>query len=184
MRIVLGLDPGLAKVGYGAIRCEGPRYHHVTHGVIRTDASDSPGARLACIHAGIVRILEQLRPEGAGVESLFLTRNTRSAMQVAEARGVLILTLAEAGVPYREYTPSQIKRSILMRGSGDAQKGQVQQMIRLMLGMDEVASPHDAADALATAICFANDVLPGMVLRTAEAPKGADREARAAGAGE
>ena len=160
MRTVLGLDPGLAKVGYGVIRCDGSHYHHVLHGVIRTDSAQEPQQRLLHIHTELAKLLREINPEGAGVESLFLTRNTRSAMQVSEARGVLILCLAQHAVPYREYTPSQIKRSVLMRGGGDADKGQVQQMIRLMLGMDEPASPHDAADALATAICFANDSAP------------------------
>ncbi len=158
MRIVLGLDPGLAKVGFGVIRCDGSRYYHLTHGVIRTSPDSEQGTRLERIHAEITRLLREQQPHQAGVESLFLTRNTRSAMKVAEAKGVLLLALTQRGIPYREYTPSQVKRSILMRGSGDAEKGQVQQMIRLMLGMDTIASPHDAADALAIAICAANDV--------------------------
>ena len=161
MRIVLGLDPGLAKVGYGIIRCEGSRYQHIRHGVIRTASAERPPDRLLHIHTELGRLMAEVGPDGAGVESLFLNRNTRSAMQVSEARGVLILCLAQHGVPYREYTPSQIKRSVLMRGGGDAEKAQVQQMIRLLLGMEEIASPHDAADALAIAICFANDTYQG-----------------------
>jgi crossover junction endodeoxyribonuclease RuvC len=156
MRTILGLDPGLARVGYGLIRVEGSRYRHLDHGVIRTRAQAGTGPRLLQIHDEVERLLREHRPESAGMETLFFARGTPNALQVAEARGVLLLCLIRNGVPVSEYTPSQVKLAVLGRGAGRAEKQQVQEMLKLLLGLKRAPRPYDAADALAIAVCHCN----------------------------
>lgn len=156
MRTILGLDPGLARVGYGLIRVEGSRYRHLGHGVIRTRASSGTGARLTAIHDEIERLLLEHRPESVGIETLFFSRATPSALQVAEARGVLLYCLAQHGVAVSEYTPGQVKLAVLGRGAGRAEKQQVQEILKLLLGLKRAPRPFDAADALAVAVCHCN----------------------------
>ena len=156
MRTILGLDPGLARVGYGLICVEGSRYRHLDHGVIRTRAATATGARLRTIHDEIERLIVEHRPESAGIETLFFARGTPNALQVAEARGVLLYCLTEHGVPVSEYTPGQIKLAVLGRGAGRAEKQQVQEILKLLLGLKRPPRPFDAADALAIAVCHCN----------------------------
>lgn len=156
MRTILGLDPGLARVGYGLIRVEGNRYLHIAHGVIRTRAGAGSGSRLAAIHDGIERIILEHRPDSAGIETLFFSRATPSALEVAQARGVLLYCLAERRVPAAEYTPGQVKLAVLGRGAGRAEKQQVQEIVKLLLGLKRLPRPLDASDALAVALCHCN----------------------------
>jgi crossover junction endodeoxyribonuclease RuvC len=156
MRTILGLDPGLARVGYGLVRVEGSRYRHLHHGVIRTRAGAGAGSRLSAIHDQVERILLEYHPDSAGIETLFFSKATPSALQVAEARGVLLYCLAEHRVPVQEYTPGQVKLAVLGRGAGRAEKQQVQEMLKLLLGLKRLPRPYDASDALAIALCQCN----------------------------
>lgn len=162
---VLGIDPGLASTGYGVIESDGSRLRAVDFGVIRTPADKSTGIRLKMLYDRLSSILAQRvlgEPEksgdstgliqfvGAGVESLFFARNASSAIPVAQARGVILLALAKYGIPTGEYPPQMIKQAVV--GAGQADKEQVQQMVRIILGMKEIPRPDHAADALAAAI--------------------------------
>ncbi|MFO7916926.1 MAG: crossover junction endodeoxyribonuclease RuvC [Anaerolineae bacterium] len=149
--LVLGLDPGLATTGYGLVVGDGRDLDMVSHGVIRTPANTPIGERLVRIHREMSCLLDEYHPDVAAVEELFFCKNVRTAMMVGEARGVLLLALAEAGLEIAEYTPLQIKEGIT--GYGSAEKGQVQEMVRILLRLEEVPRPDDAADALAVAIC-------------------------------
>jgi crossover junction endodeoxyribonuclease RuvC len=149
--LVIGLDPGLARTGYGLVRGDGQRLDVVTYGVLRTAASMSAAERLVVLHEGLTDLLVRYSPDVAAVEELFFSTNARTAMLVGQARGVMLLTLAQSGLPIYEYTPMQIKQAIT--GYGGADKNQVQQMVRILLDLDCVPRPDDAADALATSIC-------------------------------
>ncbi len=150
MTTVIGIDPGLAATGYGVIRAEGSRIACVDYGVIRTHSSAATGPRLEEIHTGVKKLLAEHAPDQAGIEGLYFTRNVTSAIPVAQARGVVLLALAQQNVPAEEYTPQQIKQAVV--GNGQADKEQVMQMVRVILGMTEVPRPDHAADALAAAI--------------------------------
>lgn len=154
MRTLIGIDPGLAATGWGVVRFDGSRFTHVGHGVIRTDAADALPHRLLKIHTEIRKLLAKYDPHEAGVEELFFSRNTSSAMQVAHARGVVLLALGQKGVPVECYSPQHIKQAVIGRGRAD--KPQVQKLVSVVLGMDEVPGPDHAADALAIAICHAH----------------------------
>lgn len=148
---VLGLDPGLADTGYGVIEAGNGHVRHLTHGTIVTASSSTTGARLAEIRQAVVAIIEEFRPMQAGIESLYFAKNISSALPVAQARGVLLLTLHEHAVPAFEFAPQQIKAAIT--GSGRADKQQVQELVRMLLGLADNPKPNHAADALAAAIC-------------------------------
>ena len=150
MAVVLGIDPGLAATGYGVIRAHAGRFEWIEHGVFSTSAGDHPGSRLLQIADGLRALIERVRPDIAGVESLYFTKNVSSATPVAQARGVVLLTLEEHGVRAEEYTPQIIKQAVV--GAGQADKEQVGQMVRVILGLREVPRPDHAADALAAAI--------------------------------
>jgi len=152
--LVLGLDPGLAITGYGLVEGDGQHLHPVTYGVLRTPAGVPIAERLVMLHQALAELLAEYRPPVAAVEELFFATNARTAIMVGEARGVLLLTLAEAGISIAEYTPLQIKQAIT--GYGQAEKLQVQQMVRLLLNLAELPKPDDAADALAVSICHHN----------------------------
>jgi crossover junction endodeoxyribonuclease RuvC len=148
---IFGIDPGSQRTGYGCVQRDGSRHRLVICGSL----SGSPHApfpdKLKAIHAGLTALLARHRPDCVAIEAIFHARNVRSALKLGEARGVALLAAAEAGVPVVEYAPAAIKRAIV--GYGRAEKQQVQQMIKILLGLDETPSPHDAADALAVAIC-------------------------------
>jgi crossover junction endodeoxyribonuclease RuvC len=128
----------------------------VTSGALTPPASAALPDRLYAIHAGLRQVLESAGPDCAVVESLFHARNARSALVLGHARGVAVLAAVEAGLPVIEYTPTEIKLAVV--GYGRAEKTQLQQMVKLLLGLEAVPSPHDAADALAVAICHAQTV--------------------------
>jgi crossover junction endodeoxyribonuclease RuvC len=149
--LVLGIDPGLATTGYGLVEGDGQRLELVAYGVVRTPAKTPIARRLLQLHDELAEILREYRPDEAAVEELFFSTNARTAIVVGEARGVVILTLAEAGLPIAEYTPLQVKQAIT--GYGQADKAQVQQMVSLLLNLRYVPQPDDAADALAISVC-------------------------------
>lgn len=157
MAVILGIDPGLAATGYGVIRVEGSRLRHVAHGVVTTEPEQDRGGRLLAIRDALTEVLARYRPDQAGVESLFFSRNVRSALPVAEARGVILLCLADAGIACAEHTPLRVKQAVL--GHGNADKQQIGAMVRILfrIGADDPL-PHHAADALAVAVCHAHSV--------------------------
>lgn len=148
---VLGIDPGTAITGYAVVEETEGRLSLVAIGVVDTPAKTPLPARLQRIYAGLRVVISEHAPETAAVEELFFSRNTRTAMSVGEARGVVLLALADAGLPIVEYTPMQIKQAVT--GYGSADKRQVQEMVRLLLSLPDIPRPDDAADAAAVAIC-------------------------------
>jgi crossover junction endodeoxyribonuclease RuvC len=148
---VLGIDPGTAITGYGLVEEVGGDLKLVAFGVIRTPADQPLPRRLQLIYHAVSDLAEEWEPEAAAVEELFFSRNVRTAMSVGQARGVTLLALADAGLDVAEYTPLAIKQAVT--GYGNADKMQVQEMVRLLLELAEVPRPDDAADALAVAIC-------------------------------
>jgi crossover junction endodeoxyribonuclease RuvC len=148
---VFGIDPGSERTGYGCVETDGSRHRIVVCGAISAAALASFPDKLHRIHSQLTIILAECRPACVAIENVFYSVNARSALKLGHARGVAMLAAVEAGVPVFEYTPAEIKRAVV--GYGRADKSQVQQMIKLLLGLAEVPSPHDAADALAVAIC-------------------------------
>jgi crossover junction endodeoxyribonuclease RuvC len=150
--LVVGIDPGTAITGYGFVREERDgRLVAVDYGVVNTPAKMEMPLRLAMLHTELSKVLALHNPAGAAVEKLFFQKNVKTAITVAQGRGVSILTLAQAGLEIGEYTPLEIKQSVT--GYGSADKKQVQEMVRMILGLNEIPKPDDAADALAVAIC-------------------------------
>ena len=152
-RIVLGIDPGTAILGYGAVAVDGDDLEVLAFGVITTPSSIPLPSRLLLLFDGLAQVVEQTHPTEAAVEQLFFARNVQSALAVGHARGVALLAAARRGLPVSEYTPLQVKQAVA--GYGRATKEQVQNMVRVMLGLSENPQPDDAADALAIAICHA-----------------------------
>ena len=148
---VLGIDPGTAITGYGLVEEVRGDLKLVAFGVIRTPADQPLPRRLQVIYRAVSDLAEEWEPEAAAVEELFFSRNVRTAMSVGQARGVALLALADAGLDVAEYTPLVIKQAVT--GYGNADKAQMQEMVRLLLELAEVPRPDDAADALAVAIC-------------------------------
>ncbi len=156
MTTLIGIDPGLASTGYGIITFDGSRFALVRHGVVTTPADSPLECRLLAIYSELKKLLLDTRPDAAGVEELYFTKSYSSAMQVAHARGVVLLALGEAGIPVGVYSPQQVKAAVI--GSGRAEKAQVQRLVGILLGLDAPPCPDHAADALAVAICHANRV--------------------------
>jgi crossover junction endodeoxyribonuclease RuvC len=154
--IVLGIDPGTAALGYGIVERTGGRLRAVDHGCFVTSADLSLPARLLAIHGQIVELIELHRPDLVSVERLFFSKNVQTAFAVGQARGVVLLAAAQHGLPVSEATPSEVKSAIT--GDGRADKEQVGRMVQLVLAMDAVPTPDDAADALAVAVWAANVV--------------------------
>ncbi len=150
--MIIGIDPGLAKTGFGIID-EADGIRCVRYGVITTPTDARLQIRVQTIFREIREILDTHKPDELSIERLFFSRNVSSAIEVSHARGVVLLAAAECGIDVFEYTPNQIKQAVT--GSGRADKKQMQKMVGMLLGIDE-RMPADAADALAAAICHAN----------------------------
>jgi crossover junction endodeoxyribonuclease RuvC len=148
---VFGIDPGSERTGYGCIETDGSRHRLVVCGALAAPAKSAFPERLHVIHAGLSALLEECRPDCVAIENVFHARNVRSALKLGHARGVALLAASRSGVPIAEYTPAEIKRAVV--GFGRAEKQQVGQMVKLLLGLEAAPSPHDAADAVAIAIC-------------------------------
>ena len=164
---IFGIDPGSTRTGYGCVETDGRRHHLVTCGAIRALDIDSFPHRLARIHRELTALLASCRPDCVAIENLFHATNVRSALRLGHARGVAMLAAVEAGCPVVEYTPAEIKQAVV--GYGRAEKHQVQHMIKLLLGLAKPPSPHDAADALAVAICHVHSMPPARRLKPAAA---------------
>ncbi len=148
---IFGIDPGSHRTGYGCIERIGSRHSLVICGSLSGPAHASFPDKLNAIHEGLASLLARHRPDCVAIENIFHARNARSALKLGEARGGALLAASEARVPVVEYAPAVIKRAIV--GYGRAEKQQVQQMVKLLLGLDAPPSPHDVADALAVALC-------------------------------
>jgi len=153
-RVILGLDPGTASTGFGVIAAEGNRLRALEYGVIVTPAGMALERRLERIFAEVREVLGRHRPDATAIESLFFNVNVRTALAVGQARGVTLLACSQAGCEVFEYTPQQIKQAVV--GYGKAEKEQVMEMVRVLLGLPETPRPDHAADALGVAICHAN----------------------------
>lgn len=152
--IVLGVDPGTAITGFGVIRADGDRLELVDFGCIRTEAREGVTQRLRDIHFAVNHLIALNKPDLLAIEELFFNRNVTTAIAVGQARGVVLLSAALAGLEIAEFTPPQVKQAVC--GYGKAEKRQVQNMVRAILGLREMPKPDDAADALAVAIAGAN----------------------------
>ena len=153
--LVLGIDPGIAITGYGLVRTHPQNdYECLSYGVVTTKAGLSDAERLKILFEELSVLIILHRPESCAVEKLFFQKNVKTALSVGQARGVAILTLAQAGLPIAEYTPNEIKQTVC--GYGNATKVQVQRMVQALLRLEDLPKPDDAADALAVAICHIN----------------------------
>jgi len=148
---IFGIDPGSVRTGFGCIERVGSRHALVVCGSLSGPPRSTFPDKLKAIHAGLAALLAEHRPDCVAIEDIFHASNARSALKLGEARGIALLAAAEAGVPVAAYAPAAIKRAIV--GYGRAEKHQVQQMVKLLLGLDAPPSPHDVADALAVALC-------------------------------
>jgi crossover junction endodeoxyribonuclease RuvC len=148
---VFGVDPGSQRTGYGCIDTDGSRHRLVACGAITTPRGAAFPEKLLAIYQALGRLLLEHRPDCVAVESVFHAVNVRSALKLGHARGVVLLAAVEGGYPLAEYAPAEIKLAVV--GYGRAEKRQVGEMVRLLLGLTDVPEPHDASDALAVAIC-------------------------------
>jgi crossover junction endodeoxyribonuclease RuvC len=148
---IFGIDPGSERTGYGCVETDGRRHRLVICGALSAPAGTAFPERLLAIHSGLAALLAECRPDCVAIENIFHARNVRSALRLGHARGVALLAASAAGVPIVEYSPAEIKRAVV--GFGRAEKQQVGQMVKLLLALDAPPSPHDAADAIAVALC-------------------------------
>ncbi|MFY9457938.1 MAG: crossover junction endodeoxyribonuclease RuvC [Candidatus Spechtbacterales bacterium] len=152
--IILGIDPGMARTGYGIIAKQGNNLTCVDFGCISTPAKMETAPRLRLVRKGIIDVIYKYGPEVAAIEKLFFAKNVKTALSVAHARGVILEAVASRNLPIYEYTPLQVKQAATSYGR--AEKSQVQKMVKVLLALKEIPKPDDAADALAIAICCAN----------------------------
>lgn len=148
--VILGIDPGLGRTGWGVIKKEKNNISAVDYGCIETPAGLTPSERILDLFRRLNKILSITKPELAGVETLFFNTNLKTAISVGEAKGVILLSLSQKGIPIREFTPLQVKQAVT--GYGRAEKSQIQKMVKTLLKLDGIPQPDDAADALAVAI--------------------------------
>ena len=151
---ILGIDPGIAIVGYGIIEYKNNKFKVIDYGAIFTPASISTTKRLEKIYKGIDILIKNYNIDEVGIEELFFNKNVKTAITVAQARGVILLACSHNDKPIYEYTPLQVKQGVV--GYGRAKKLQVQQMVEIILNLKEIPKPDDVADALAIAICHAH----------------------------
>jgi crossover junction endodeoxyribonuclease RuvC len=153
--LVFGIDPGIAITGYGIIRTDQKNeYQCVDYGIVTTKSSLPDAERLNLLYTALTDLISLHQPDSSAVEKLFFQKNVKTAISVGQARGVAMLTLAQAHLPIQEYTPNEIKQTVC--GYGSAGKQQVQRMVQSLLHLKELPKPDDAADALAVAICHIN----------------------------
>ena len=149
--IILGIDPGYAIVGWGVVQYDNYKFKALDYGAITTQAGTPFEQRLLAVYQGVEEIIRRYRPQVLSIEKLYFGTNHTTAIDVAQARGVTLLAAAQGGLPIYEYTPMQVKQAVT--GYGKAEKKQMMEMTRLLLGLSAVPKPDDTADALAMAIC-------------------------------
>lgn len=154
--IVLGIDPGIAIVGYGIIEVKGNHFKAIDYGAITTDSSIIFPERLKMVYDKLTDIINLYKPDDFAIEELFYNKNAKTVIKVGQARGVEVLAGINAGIPIYEYTPLQIKQAVV--GYGRAEKHQVQEMVKLLLNLKEIPKPDDVADALAVALCHGSSL--------------------------
>jgi crossover junction endodeoxyribonuclease RuvC len=154
--IIIGIDPGLAISGYGVVKYIGNKFEVLDYGAVLTDSCEEFPKRLKKIYDGYTRLFDLYKPDAVAIEELFYNKNAKTAIAIAEARGVHLLAAENCGIPLYEYTPLQIKQGIV--GYGRAEKKQVQEMVRIILHLESVPKPDDVADGLAAAICHAHSL--------------------------
>lgn len=154
MSTILGIDPGLASTGIGVLRSSKGRLQCLFYGVIETSPSMQQGQRLLKLYQALEEVLAKWKPEAAGLEALYFAKNVTSALPVAEARGVILLCLEKHGIPCLDFSALALKQAVT--GNGKAEKRQVQEMVKIILGLQEIPRPDHAADALAAAIARAH----------------------------
>ena len=152
--LILGIDPGYAIVGYGMLKHEGNKFTVLDYGRITTDAGAQFAQRLLKIHQELQELLERYRPDCVSVEQLYFNKNDKTAISVAQGRGAIVLTAAKFGAAVYEYTPLQVKMAVT--GYGQANKSQIQYMVKILLNLQNAVKSDDAADALAVAVCHAH----------------------------
>lgn len=152
--IILGIDPGYAIVGWGVIEYTANRYSVIDYGAVTTEAKTPFNERLEAVYDGVEDIIKRYKPSALAIEKLFYNTNAKTVIDVAQARGVINLAAVKNSVPIFEYTPLQVKQSVV--GYGRAEKKQVQEMTRVILKLEKIPKPDDTADALAMAICHAH----------------------------
>lgn len=152
--IIVGIDPGIAIVGYGIIEKKGNKLKAIKYGAITTEPNISLPYRLKIVYDELTKILLEYKPDAFAIEELFFNKNVKTAITIGQARGVEILAAVNCGIDIYEYTPLQVKQGVV--GYGRAQKKQVQEMVKLLLNLKEIPKPDDVADALAVAICHAH----------------------------
>ena len=151
-RVILGIDPGLANTGWGIVQQRGPRLACVAYGCVSTPAGPPLEQRLLKIYEQIDAVIDRFEPTCLGIETVWFGHNVTAAFGTGQARGAVLVAAAASGLAVREFTPSQIKNAVV--GVGDAEKDQVQYMVRKLLALDAIPRPDHAADALAAAICY------------------------------
>lgn len=153
-KVVLGIDPGIADTGYGFIKVDGSRLSCLAYGSVKTAPRAELAERLEILYKNLDKLIKKYKPQLAAVEELFFNKNVRTALIVGQARGVSLLALQHNKVPLISFTPSQVKQAV--SAYGQASKLQVQKMVKLILSLEKLPQPDDAADALAVAICALN----------------------------
>ncbi len=153
---ILGIDPGTIVMGYGVVESDGDELSPVDFGAIKVSDKTQMGERLNRLYHELLKVIQHHKPDAVAVEQPFVAKNVRTALAIGRAQAIAILAAAEKGVPSFEYTPAQVKQRVSNYGASS--KEQVQEMVRILLGLAEVPQPNDAADALAVAICHAQEI--------------------------
>ena len=161
---VLGIDPGLRRLGWGIIDAEGSRLRHVANGVCESQGGDDLATRLLALHRQLTEVLTRFAPQIAAVEQTFVNKDAVGTLKLGQARGIALLVPAQFGLPVGEYAPNKVKKAVV--GVGHADKRQIDHMVKMQLPGVQIAGP-DAADALAIAICHAHHVGPQQARRLA-----------------
>lgn len=161
--IILGVDPGIAILGYGVIKYEGNKFQPIDYGAIITESKLTLPERLSILNKGLIEIINKYNPEAFAVEELFFNKNVKTALTVGHARGIILLAAYQCGLDIFEYTPLQVKQAVV--GYGRAEKKQIQQMVKILLNLKSIPKPDDVADALAIAICHAHSSSAGEIFR-------------------
>ncbi|ACL75700.1 crossover junction endodeoxyribonuclease RuvC [Ruminiclostridium cellulolyticum] len=160
--IIMGIDPGFAITGYGVVKYEGNKFSVLDYNAITTVASMKFSDRLLVLYNELEKLINKFRPDAISIEELFFNKNIKTALTVGHGRGVAVLAAAKSGIDIFEYTPLQVKQSVV--GYGRAEKAQVQQMVKAILNLPAIPKPDDVADALAVAICHGNSHRMGALL--------------------
>lgn len=160
--IIMGIDPGFAITGYGVVKYDGNKFSAIDYGAVTTAASMQLSQRLLVLHDGLEELINKYKPDAISIEELFFNKNIKTALTVGHGRGVAVLAAARSGTEIFEYTPLQVKQSVV--GYGRAEKAQIQQMVKAILNLPAIPKPDDVADALAVAICHGNSHRMGSIM--------------------